>query len=465
MKNKLLYLFAAMFFLAACEPKIQEFEASAGDADFAKYVSVGNSLTAGYADGALYKSAQENAYPNILATQFSLVDGGVFIQPVIDNEFGILPGKRKLGISLDCNNVAGLGPVADVGALAPIAPVGYAVNNMGVPGAKSYHLLAPGYGSIAGLMTLPPTANPYFVRFASSTTTSVVADAAAANPTFFSLWIGNNDVLGYATSGGRGNVASEIITPEVMFNGAMDLIVGALTAGGAKGVIANIPDVTDVPFFTTVPFNGLYLDADKAAALNGAYAAVEAAIQGMGVAGFTYGFNFTAGYNAFVIEDLDFPIAGLPKVFKIRQARAGELILLTVPQDSLKCYGMGSFSVANSKPFGIPSKYVLDETEVTNIKNAVTAFNTKIQSLATEKGLAFVDMNANLKNAKTGVYYDGQLFTTKYVTGGIFSLDGIHLNGQGNAIVANYFLDAINLKYNAKIPKVDVNFYPGLKFP
>src|SRR5690606_36015184 len=75
-------------------------------------------------------------------------------------------------------------------------------NNMGVPGAKSFHLLAPGYGNVAGVPS--GLANPYFARFASGASTSIITDAVAQNPTFFSLWIGNNDVLSYATSGGIG---------------------------------------------------------------------------------------------------------------------------------------------------------------------------------------------------------------------------------------------------------------------
>ena len=50
---------------------------------------------------------------------------------------------------------------------------------MGVPGAKSFHLVTPGYGSAANLAT--GKANPYFVRFATSATTTVLADAAAQN--------------------------------------------------------------------------------------------------------------------------------------------------------------------------------------------------------------------------------------------------------------------------------------------
>src|SRR5690606_6721666 len=124
-------------------------------------------------------------------------------------------------------------------------------------------LLAPGYGSQAGLAT--GTANPYFVRFASSATTSVVSDAMAQAPTFFSLWIGNNDVLGYATSGGDG---SNEITYETMFAQAYNGLVNTLTSKGAKGVVANIPNVTAIPFFTTVPYNPVPLNAASVTALN-----------------------------------------------------------------------------------------------------------------------------------------------------------------------------------------------------
>ena len=73
---------------------------------------------------------------------------------------------------------------------------------MGVPLAKSYHLLAPGYGNLAVVAT--GQANPYFVRHATSPTATVMEDVMSKNPTFFTNWIGNNDVLSFATSGGVG---------------------------------------------------------------------------------------------------------------------------------------------------------------------------------------------------------------------------------------------------------------------
>src|SRR5690606_37459482 len=109
------------------------------------------------------------------------------------------------------------------------------------------------------------TAIPYFVRFASSSSTTILADALAQNPTFFSLWIGNNDVLGYDTTGGVGvdqtgnlditSYGSNDITHPNVFAAVYSQMVDALTWNGADAVLINIPDVTSVPYFTTIPNN------------------------------------------------------------------------------------------------------------------------------------------------------------------------------------------------------------------
>lgn len=442
MKSRYISYFLLLLVAVSCEPKLDDFTPSAGSADFTKYVSLGNSLTAGYSNSALYTSGQSYSYANLIAQQMKLVGGGEFVQPVVTNEDGLLAGKMMLGKSINCLGVESLGPISaggsPTGIPAALMPVGYSVNNFGVPGAKSYHLVAPGYGSPAGLQAVPPTANPYFVRFASSATTSVVADAMAANPTFFSLWIGNNDVLGYSTSGGLGDV----ITNEQSFNGALALIISNMVSNGSKGVVANIPDVTSVPFFTTVPYNGLVLTRQgQVDSLNFAYHSLGADHV-----------NFAIGANAFVIADPTVPGFGL------RQIKSTEFVLLSLPQDKIRCEGYGSL-------VPIPGQYTLVESEVTNVQNATVAFNLTLKNLAEANDLAFVDVNTFLKNARTGLVYDGIKFSLSYVTGGVFSLDGVHLTPRGNAIVANNFIEAINLKYNSSIPLVNVGDYPGLQFP
>lgn len=443
MKSRYIAYFLLILVAVSCEPKIDDFTPKPGTADFSRYVSLGNSLTAGYADGALYTSGQSYSYASLIAGQLVLVGGSNFIQPVVTNEDGLLSGKLKLGISANCLGVSGLGPVSAGGTPTGIpnalAPVGYTVNNFGVPGAKSYHLIAPGYGNPDGLQADPKTANPYFVRFASSATTSVLADAVAANATFFSLWIGNNDVLGYATSGGA---LVNDITSQDLFAFAVNGIVEAMTANGAKGFIANIPDVTSVPFFTTIPYNGLILtEQAQVDALNQIYGNYSPAI------------TFTLGQNPFIISD---PTS--PNGHGKRQLAPGELVLLTLPQDSIRCAGWGSLNP-------IPGQYILDASEVAAVKSATQGYNQTLADLATAKGLAFADADSFMAKAKSGLVYDGLRFSVSFVTGGIFSLDGVHLSPRGNAIIANYFIDAVNGQYGSTVPHVNVGDYPGIMFP
>ncbi|MDA9127678.1 G-D-S-L family lipolytic protein [Flavobacteriaceae bacterium] len=237
---------------------------TAGDADFSNYVALGASFTAGFTDGALFKAAQTNSFPNTLATQFAAAGGGDFNQPMMtDNVGGLLYGGNRIANPRLYFN--GSGPaVLEANPTTEVTNVVAGVfNNMGVPGAKSFHFLANGYGNLAGVPL--GLANPYFARMASSANASMLEDAVAQNPTFFTLSeFGGNDVLGYATSGGSGvdqtgnldptTYGSNDITDPNVFAAALSATLDALTANGAKGVVGNVPYVTSLPYFTTVPY-------------------------------------------------------------------------------------------------------------------------------------------------------------------------------------------------------------------
>ncbi len=70
---------------------------------------------------------------------------------------------------------------------------------------------------------------------------------------------------------GGGNDPANPLTPVAAFAGSLQGTLAALTANGAKGAVANIPDVTEAPFFHTIPYNALALDQANADALNAAY--------------------------------------------------------------------------------------------------------------------------------------------------------------------------------------------------
>jgi len=484
MKKIIISTFAvsALFFTTSCEDEfdtdVQDVVVTSGEANFSRYIALGNSLTSGYRDGALYISGQNESYPNMIAAQMKLAGGGTFKQPLMPNETGgfnnltdaqgnyIFPGKLELKV------VAGaLSPVAATPSAAlDNVTSGGPYQNLGVPGAKVSHLIAPGYGNPSNILL--GTANPFFARFATSVSTSVAADALVQNPTFISLWIGNNDVLGYASSGGDG---SNPITPVdgtlgIGFTTTYTYLVNTLFPDGTtrKGIIANIPNVTSVPYFTRVPAMPLTNLTDaQITQLNAGYATYNAGLAQAKALGAINDaeyqrrlIKFTAGAvaNGAVIVDKDLSAAGaLPKY---RQTTAKDYILLPASRVLTPQAGGGT-----SVP--LEDKLVLTEMEAARVITATAAFNNTIKSVATAKNLAFVDMNAKMEelNSKSGIVWDGVKYSATFVSGGAFSLDGIHLTGRGYAIIANEFIKTINTKYKSTLPQVNPNTYSGVTFP
>ena len=461
---------------------------TAGSANFSKYVALGNSLSAGYTDGALFIEGQKNSWTKILSDQFQLVGGGEFKIPFMpDNKGGALLGTIPVLENRLYFN--GAGPVRIPGGPTSQLLPGLTgqFNNMGVPGAKSFHLLAPGYGNPAGI--LAGTANPYFCRFASSATASVIGDAMAQQPTFFTLWIGNNDVLGYATTGGDG---TNPITPSagaagVGFDATYNALVTTLTSAGAKGAVANIPNVATLPFFKTVPTSPL-----SPTALGGAvqintintnlYGPLKAILTATGDGARINLLSATAANPLLIVDEsltdrsaniaaaltgsLGAPTAAaFGAIFgRARQTTTADLVLLTTSS----VIGTVAPGVpAQINVFGVTyplqDKHILIPAEITEIANATSAFNATIAAAAASKDLAFVNANAVLTQvATTGLNVNGFNFTGQLVFGHAFSLDGVHPTSRGYALIANEFAKSINAKYGSNLPSVNVGVYNNL---
>ncbi len=489
-KNFKWLLLVSLTFAACSKEDATPVEApvSPGSADFSKYVSLGNSLTAGYSDGALFKRGQEGSYPSLLSQQFAQVGGGAFNIPFCGDDN--LGGLLALGSTIQPTRLTILGLLPNkkpnIGYL-PGTPVTEVTNhltgpfnNMGVPGAKSFHLVAPGYGNLAGLAA--GLSNPYYARFASSPSSRIIDDAVVQNPTFFSLWIGNNDVLSYATSGGigvnqTGNIdpatyGSNDITDPALFANVYSGLVDAMTANGAKGVVANIPYVTTIPYFTTVPYNPVPLDAATAGQLNSGYAAYNGGLAMALNAGLITAaekaqrtITFHEGLdNSVVMVDsylTNLAVLGLPSY---RQAKASDLLVLTA-QNFIGTYVGGNPQQVNGVSVPLADNWVLSKDEIAEIKVAVDAYNASIKSIAEAKGLAFVDANAVMSQVfNGGIRFGNYHLSASYVVGGAFSLDGVHPSARGYALIANKFMEAINAKYGSTFKPLDLAEYQ-IQFP
>ncbi len=463
---------------------------TAGTANFSKFVSLGNSLTAGYSDGAVFIDGQKASYANIMAQQFATVGGGVFKIPFMADNIGgfkingvVVSGPRRA-------STGGAPPVPVAGTpsteiLTSIAAAG-PYNNCGVPGAKSFHLLSPSYGSPAGLGS---TANPYYVRFAPNATTSVLAYAMSQTPTFFSLWIGNNDVLGYATSGGDG---SDPITPSagpagVGFDATYDALVNTLTSAGSKGVIANIPYVNSAPFFTFVATNPVPLTAAQVTPLNQLWGGLNAILASANQPARFQTLTVSSTNPLLINDDMltydatalfTAALQGAP--FNFPAATAGFLGTLygkarhasgaVATRDYVILLEAGKIGTTqpgyppNNNTIGVTypmeDKAILSAGETALVKSATDAYNAKIKSVATAKGLAFLDVNALMAQvSSSGISANGFTVTSAYITGGGFSTDGVHLSPRGYALLANYFLESINKTYGSNLKGVDLGNY------
>lgn len=478
---------------------------SKGSADFTKFVAIGNSLTAGYQAGALFTEGQQNSLPLILSKQFSLAQGTTlaFNQPDINSVNGYygLAGTKVLGrlILFDADGAGpktvAPAPAGSTGMPAPYTggdvPTAFTgdktkLNNFGVPGILLGQVLLKETGG-------PSTGNPYFnplwARFASAPgVKSILQDAIAAQPSFFLFDLGNNDILGYATGGGS-NAA--IFTSEGAFQTYYSTAVGSLLGAlpNAKGVLANIPDVTTIPFFITVTWNAIALDATTAQTVTSSLAnGHNAFIDGMKTAGKISSeeaakrkLTFIAGKNGVLLTDetltdltpyMSANPATQPLIpyARARQATATDLITLSAGAILGTALPGSGGTAVYGVTYPVGDKYVLIPSETSEIKARTIAFNNIIKGVADANAsrLALADVNATftaLVTNKAGVY-NGVTITPNFAPPtGVFSEDGVHPNSRGYSFMANIFIDAINAKFGAVIPKASIADYKGTGLP
>ena len=487
---------------------------TAGEADFSKYVAVGASFSAGFTDNALFIAGQQNSFPNILSQQFANVGGGSFSQPLMSDNIGgfLFNGNVASNPRLFFN---GSGP--QVLPATPTTEITTSLtgpfNNYGIPGAKSFHLGFAGYGTL----------NPYFGRMASSAGATVLGDAVGQSPTFFTLSeIGGNDVLAYATSGGTGvyqlgnfnpaTYGGNDITDPNVFAASFEASVQALTSNGAKGVVANVPYITSLPHFTTVPHNPL--DPSNPSfgpqipllnsifgALNQIFAVIDPSrtvvfseteasaviIKDESLANIAPqivgALNASPTFPAFIAQ-FGLPPQAAPLVANLlgatygqtRQATEDDLLVLpsmsiigtvnTANVMALMGLGLsqalaGQFSV-EGVTLPLEDKWVLIPSEQMNITAATDLYNQAIESVANQYDVALVDFKSILQVASTTGFSDGNfILNTNLVTGGLVSLDGVHLTSRGYAVMANEFLKAIDTKYGSNFIAAGYNVNVG----
>ena len=359
-------------------------------AELSRLVVVGDSLSAGYQNSSLLAGQQVHGYASVVAAQ--------------------------AGVSLPLPLIAAPGlpnvlTLVDPGPPPVIAPAPGASPGRVDPFTQAMDLAVPGAFVQDALTTRPNLAFDDLTDVVlglpgllGGVSRSQIEWAEALAPTTVFVWLGNMDALAAALFG-----TPSALTSVLEFRRAYTEVMDRLAATGATLVVANIPDVTVIPFL--VP-------AETVAGFTGAPLEVVGPALGIGPGDFVI-------LDTFMVLDEH----GLNPI---------ERILLGLAAGPL------------------PDALVVSAAEVTRIRAAIAAFNGIIAEQAKARRAALVDVHALFERVRAhGVTVHGRRLNTSYL-GGLFSLDGIHPTNTGYAVLANAFIRALNRGFDADIPRVSL---------
>ena len=370
------------------------------DPIFQRYVALGNSITAGYQSSGINDSTQKESYARIVAEQMHTgynypALAGPGCAPPIAN---FLTRIRTSGdtVSTRCylrNPETSL----------------LVQNNVAVPGATSFDPTA----------ATTKASNILTQLFLGGKTQ--VQRALDAQPTFISVWIGNNDVLDAATKGVTGPNATlktaGITDTNVFKANYKKMIDQLLTQPGVKGILIGVVDVTQIP--ALFPAESLLTNAT-----------------------FKAKFDAIAGTTTTVLANC--PGSGALVSYGIAgQIRSGAHPAVISCQKNVPAAPVGDW-------------FVLDSTENRIFHTDIAAYNNYIHAKADSAGFAYLDPNPLLSALHAGnlipTLPDFTNGTAPF--GAYISLDGAHPTGKTHRIAANAIIDAINAKYHTTLAKV-----------
>ena len=406
-----------------------------GSANFSRFVSIGNSLTQGEQSSSVFEAGQMYSIGNIIARQVGVsYEQAIFSDPGTGGRLEIAEFNTVNG-----NLVPTLYTNPNVGSPTNLTyPAPY--NNLGIKGAFLYDVLNATSASTCYTANFG-VPNPLFDVVLRGFGTQL-QQTLIQQPTLITLWIGNNDILAFATRGGLFPP-----TPVNQFQAMYTDLITQLHTTGAQIIIGSLPNGLQTPYFNTVgPQIGV-------------------ALQGIPQAqGLVYQITGTPGVAVATASDL---INKVVYVTLTGSTAAGYLGDMTGAYYSVNGIPVPP-GVNTAFPFGLtpenpfPNNLVLDADEISIYTSLRGAYNQIINTLAAQFNYYVIDWD-DLFNSlyQSGIEVNGVTYNASYITGNFFSLDGIHPTSQGYGIVANEFIEAINAKYGATIPQVDVSTIPG----
>jgi lysophospholipase L1-like esterase len=396
------------------------FSASRGSANFTTLVAIGDSYGAGYQSSSLNERHQVYSWPAILARQVGLplctatstATEACFAQPLVS-----YPGIGPEMVLVNLSPTIGLAGTTQGSPL--MTTFGRAYNNVSIPGANVADVT-----KITGAEAQPTRGVEQLARFILRGQATEVDSVLSLHPTFIAIWIGGNDFLGAVTAG-----TPKLLTPTADFrtayNAMLDrLIAGAPSAGMVVGTLPTNPAA--VPFLTTVP--PVLVDSTTRQPI------------------------LVGGKPFFFISDLgDGTVGPLP---------AGSFVLLSALSKVQSGFGLPAVPPFNALPNAgkpLSDNDTITPAEMTALLTRVGEYNTVINEAAAARNIPVADIKGLFDSFASGHLFVGPFnLTSSYISGGLFSLDGVHLTDVGYTLFANEYIKAINRGYNAGIPLASI---------
>ncbi len=358
---------------------------------FATTVVIGDSLSAGFQNGSLLDTQQPNGWASLVATQAKFkLDLPLIAPPGVPAVLELV----SVGPPVVTQQASGTSNGRDDNSLQP------------------YDLAVPGH-KLNDLITAAPTAAPTTAQdimtdlvlgFPLGNSKSQLDQAIALTPTALFVWTGNNDALD-ADSSGSPSSMTDVATFTTQYT---HLLTTLRSKTKATLIVANIPDVTAIPYLT--PADTVTSEFATATGLTQAQSAAALGIQ------------------------------------------SGDLVNAT---------GLGQVQNAadalkNGKtPTPLSDSGFLNAAEITQVQTIIGQYNAVIQKEVSAVGGTLVDMHAFFQTLdQNGITINGYKATTGFL-GGIFSLDGDHPTNTAYALIANQFIDTMNSKLKTTIADVD----------
>ena len=402
--NRKIRLYAAVtlvaLFVAGCSGPCDSLKSitapalRSGSADFATYVAMGTSISAGGQSGGLVETHQAHAFPALFARQVGM---SPFTYARITAD-GIPPLLRL--VSLSPLEISNEGRTMGAPRTEDLAQ-GTAFHNLGIYGSVLYDVGDSTRYYLGG------DANPYSPYFGIVVRHrgTILSEAASLNPTFISLEYGANEVLSAALVG-SGTPAFSVGQFTAILNGTLAGMAALMP--DAKLAICNVPDVTSIPYVTTV--------------------------------------------KPYVVSPAG---THIPLIGPEGPLSESDYLLLTAIDSLNVGTGVPIPAGGNGRP--LLGRQVLDADEAASLQTAVDGYNTAIAAAASGHAAALVDLNTLLRQmATTGFVVGGVRYTAAFISGGLFSLDGVHPTDLAQGIIANAMIQSVNARFGASVPLVDL---------